>query len=78
MNEPKTIVSITAVDWAIYTEQMPVKSEFKMIRGDIVGFLVQEDDDKIVLAMQWFQDGDIRPTLVVPKVCILTREDFTL
>lgn len=72
------VVVLEAIDWGIYTNQVSAKHEFDIVRGMVVGFLVSEDNEKIVLAPQWFYDGDTRCTLVVPKCTITNRTDLEL
>lgn len=47
-----------------------------IVTADIVGILVQEDDEKVVVAQQLFMDGGRRYMLAVPQVCILERKDM--
>ena len=71
----KKIVHIRAVDWAMHYSQSESDENFDIIHGDIVGFLVSEDVEKIVLTQQWFDSGQVRQTIAVPKVCIVDRTD---
>lgn len=70
-----TICMVEAVDWALYAEQISAKTQWRVIRGLLVGFLIEETADHIVLSPQLFpnDDGDdeVRCTLVVPRCCIL-------
>lgn len=70
-----TVCIVEAVDWALYAEQISVKTKWNVIRGLLVGFLIEETADYIVLSPQLFSndDGDdeVRCTLVVPRCCIL-------
>lgn len=74
----KTIVALKAVDWGVYGEQVSAKHSFDIVRADIVGFLVSEDEEKIVLTPQWFQDDGTRYTLVIPKCTITSRFDVVV
>jgi hypothetical protein len=71
----KTIVHITAVDWAMHYPQSDSEETFDIIHAEIVGFLVSEDAEKIVLTQQWFDSGQVRQTIAVPKVCIVDRRE---
>lgn len=72
----KPITVIEAVDWAVYHEQQHVTDEYHVMKGHIVGFVVYEDDERIALAPQLFDNGTTRNTLSVPKVCIKNRYDL--
>lgn len=74
----RVIVALRAVDWGMYGDQTSDKTEFKIVWANVVGFLVSEDEEKIVLAPQWFDEGDTRCTLVIPKVCISERRDIEM
>lgn len=72
-NDPVSfrLVALYAKDWGIYQETLHRSHDFVMVYGWIVGVLIAEDDEKIVLAHEWFPgDNDVRHTSVIPKVCI--------
>jgi hypothetical protein len=68
-----TIVSVRAVDWGIYGEQMPADSDFQIVTGWIHGQIIKETDEFIAIAFQVFDDGGVRHVATIPKVCILER-----
>lgn len=71
------IVAVFAKDWAMHSEQAERKFDFDVICGWVVGLLVREDDDKIVITHEWFPSDDhVRCTSVIPKLCILERIDY--
>ncbi len=70
------ITIVKAVDWAVYHEQQHVSDEYPVMTGHVVGFVVYEDDERIALAPQLFDNGTTRQTLSVPKVCIKERHDL--
>lgn len=72
------VVVLDAVDWGIYTEQVPGATHFDIARGTVCGLLVSEDDEKIALTPQRFFDGGMRCTLVIPKCTIISRTDLLL
>lgn len=72
----RTIVVLQAIDWGIMTDQVSSRTDFQLTRANLVGFLVSEDEEKIVIAPQWFTDEGIRCTLVVPQVCVERRRDI--
>jgi hypothetical protein len=75
----KTLVALYAQDWSIRHEQVDYRiGEFNVLWGWICGFLVKEDDEKIVITQQWFNNDDIRHTMIVPKVCVKERIDKEL
>lgn len=73
------VVAVRAVDWGHTAGQMDVRDNFKLYEGWIIGLLVQEDEDKLVLAHNWFEDaGDVRATTAIPKVTIQERHEWNL
>lgn len=68
-----TIVSVRAVDWGIYGEQMPADHNFAIVTGWIHGQIVKETDEFVAIAFQVFDDGGVRHVATIPKVCILER-----
>lgn len=74
---PLHVVALYAKDWGIYREHLSRAYDFVMVYGWIVGVFIAEDEEKIVLAHEWFPgDDDVRHTSVIPKVCIEKRFDF--
>lgn len=72
-----SIVAIYAKDWAIYPDTLNRRFGFDVIRGWIFGLLLSEDDEKIVIAHEWFpKDDEFRHTSVIPKICIAQRLDY--
>lgn len=62
---------VTATDWAHYDQQVDTAYEFTPIVGQIVGFLIKETDDYVVLAHQRFaKEDDVRFTSVITKSSI--------
>lgn len=76
------IVRVKAIDWTQYSGVTDINDSFSLLGADVVGFLVKEDKEKIVLAHQWFQReeiaDDVRYTTVIPKKMILKRTDFKI
>ena len=71
-------IRLRAVDWATFGDQhVPDDHKFEVTKGELCGFVVREDEEMLVLAQQIFTDGTYRAVLVVPKVCILEREELT-
>lgn len=72
-----TVVWLRAVDWNSYlAEQLSIDTKWEVAWCEIVGFLVAEDDEKVVLAMQDFDNGDCRGVVAIPKVCISERKNL--
>lgn len=74
-------MTITYLKWRDATHGMGECAPASMGLSDLqeVGWLVQEDDEKITLAMEYQPDGDTRRLwLTVPKVNILDRRDAEL
>lgn len=72
------LAAVYVVDWGIYEgENIHPGTDFKLQKAHVVGFVVKEDSEKVVLAQQVFADGSLREVVVIPKVCILQRADLT-
>ena len=71
------VVAVLAKDWALYGEEAEFDYEFDLITGWIVGLLISEDDEKIIITHQWFPGDDrVRRTSVLPKGNIVERIDY--
>jgi hypothetical protein len=66
-------VYIKAYDWAVHEEQVTHGYQLDPVVGHIVGFPVEEDEHKIVLAWQAFDPDGLRYLIAVPKACIIER-----
>jgi len=65
------LVAVLASDWCYYETQAPIGSPFTAIDGIIVGILIHEDEEKIVLAHQVFPDDEtVRHVSVITKSSI--------
>ncbi len=81
LNEDKReVVVIHAVDWCYYESQAPASCGlFNPIEGVIVGILVEETEDKIVLAHQWFPEQDeVRHVTSIPMGNIIEIHRVTV
>jgi len=69
------IAKVIAQDWALYDGSYELGHPFKVTLGEVVGFLVQEDDEKVVLSHHYFPRSeatdDVRRTTVIPKGMII-------
>lgn len=66
------IVYIKAVDWGVHSEQVDCDypASMPIVVGELVGFIVDENDERVVIAQQVFADGGMRALLSIPRVCI--------
>lgn len=79
MNEPKQICVVLATDWSFYEAQACIENDFAPIDAIIVGFIIYEDDEKIVLSHQYFPDqNEVRHTTVITKSSIIERYHLTV
>lgn len=63
---------VLATDWCYYEQTRSIHDEFTSIDGYIVGFLLEEDEEKIVLAHQVFKENkSVRHVTVITKSSIL-------
>lgn len=74
-----TLIAVLARDWGVYSEQIDAGHDFSLVYGWVVGVLIGEDDEKLIIAHHWFaRDGQVRHVTVVQKSCIIQREMFTV
>lgn len=72
------LAAIFSVDWGVYEgESIPANTLFEMQKAHVVGYVISENSERVVLAQQVFADGSLRAVVVIPKVCILQRADLT-
>ena len=76
MNILSSAVYIRAVDWGFYDGQLSPGETIDHVTADVVGVIIHEDEQRIVLAQQVFMDGGARKILSIPKVCIQIRRDL--
>jgi hypothetical protein len=70
------IVSILAMDWVMYSEQISADYEFEPVAGWVHGQVVRETETSVAIAHQVFHEGgEVRHVVVIPKVCIIQRVD---
>ena len=56
-----------------------IAEEYGLINGVVAGFLVKEDKEKVIVAMDWFpKDDQFRQIAVYPKSGIISIKRFTL
>lgn len=73
MTEKKLeVVCVLATDWCYYEQTRSIHDKFTPIDGYIVGFVLEEDEEKIVLAHQVFKENEsVRHVTVVTKTSII-------
>ena len=55
------------------------ENEYNLIDGLVVGFLIKEDKEKVILALDWFpKDDQFRQIAVYPKSGITSIKKFIL
>ena len=71
------IVAVYARDWGCYCAQIEAVHKFELVYGWVIGRLLVEDDEKLVIAHHWFPKEDqVRHTTTVQKSCVIRRVDF--
>ncbi len=80
MAEMKLQVAVVmASDWCYYEQTRGIRDIFTPINGFIVGFVLEEDDEKIVLAHQVFKENDsVRHVTVITKSSVIERYDMKI
>lgn len=68
--EVGSIVAVHALDWAVYEQQLPRNSSWKIVEAMIYGEVVAANGEFVAIAHQVFVDGDVRNVLVVPIAAI--------
>ena len=72
-----TIIAVYGRDWSRYTDQMDASADFSLMCGWVVGVLVREDDEKLVIAHHFFpREDQVRHTSVIQKSCVIRRVEF--
>lgn len=70
------LIALHAFDWSLQSEQVGPDYKMKILRGAVVGWLVSEDAEHIVIAQQNFYDDGLRNLLSIPLGCITDRKEF--
>lgn len=66
------VVCVLATDWCYYEHTKSIHDKFTPIDGYIVGFVLEENDEKIVLAHQVFKENEsVRHVTVVTKTSVV-------
>ena len=77
MELPFRVIAVFAKDWNQYTSQRDYRSDFDVSKGWVVGWVIQENDEKLVLAQDWFPDlKDVRDICVIPKETIIYQVEL--
>lgn len=65
------VAVVLASDWCYYEQSRSIYDKFTPIDGYIVGFVLEEDEEKIVLAHQVFKENEsVRHVTVITKTSI--------
>lgn len=67
-------IYLVAKDWTMWESTQSRNRQFNPTECHLIGWLVQEDKGKMVLAMEYFPNpygDDIRHIISIPKECIL-------
>lgn len=74
---PFPIVAVLGIDWSYYAGEEELHQNFRLAPGWTVGLLVKEDQEKLVIAHQYFTEGQVvRHTSVISKETIRKRIDL--
>lgn len=66
------VAVVLASDWCYYEQTRSIYDKFTPIDGYIVGFVLEEDEEKIVLAHQVFKENEsVRHVTVITKTSIV-------
>ena len=77
VKKPFPLVCILAQDWACYNEDTDIEDEHTLMDAWITGFLIDEDEYKIVLSPFYFPDNTkSRNAMVISKSTIVQRTQY--
>ena len=79
--QPKyPVVIVYADDWNQYSGQhdREERKPYRVARGWLTGFLIEEKDEHLAIAHTCFDCGDVRYVVVVPKCTIIERKDLKM
>jgi len=75
MEQKYPIVAVHSIDQAYYGGTYdPNRKEFELTKTIIVGHLLHNDPEKVVLASEHCDDCDVRYVHVIPWINIITME----
>lgn len=70
-------VVVYAVDWSRSSFQVELGHEFKPFYGYVAGFVIQETEEALAIAQEYFpEEKQIRDIVVVPKCCIKSIKNY--
>jgi len=76
------VVVILAHDWTMFAEQMRLSDieDADILEVMVAGFVVREDEEYICVAQQVFNEDipNVRFTVMIPKHCIIERQDLKM
>ena len=78
MSIPKK-VCVIAEDWTLWETTMVRDRQFHPTTCHLVGWLIQEDRGKVVIAMEWMPSpygDDLRHVVAIPRVNIKTMYEI--
>jgi hypothetical protein len=79
VNEPLEVWVVHATDWCYYEQSRGWNDKFTPIAAYIVGFIMEEDEEKIVLAHQVFKENEsVRHVTVITKSSIISMYPMKL
>lgn len=67
------IVYLKAKDWTLWDTEQSRNRQFFPTETQLVGWLIQEDKEKIVIAMEWIPNpfgDDLRHVISIPRSCV--------
>ena len=79
LDDTMTVAVVMASDWCYYEQTKSIRDNFTAIDGFIVGFVLDEDDEKLVLAHQVFKENEsVRHVTVITKTSIIERYNMKI
>ena len=72
-----TVIAVRAKDWAYYSQQADRTQEFSLMVGWVVGVLIQESEEALVISQNFFPlEDQVRYTSVIQKREVIQEVRF--
>lgn len=66
-----SLVAVYATDWNTHLDQVELDGDFGLADAVVVGYLVEDEEDRLTVAPQLFLDDDtVRFAVTIPRSCV--------
>jgi hypothetical protein len=70
MHEKRKVVVVEARDWCLH-HMGRATDKFEAITGWVVGVLLEDNEDRVVVAHALFDDEGVRDVTAIPRECVI-------